>query len=81
MNPLFLKKLRAKKKRPRDPDAPPPPTLLGQVKELKITKELIDWQTTEMQVLKQRLEYLESKNRRLENYIETIKDWVTRNRK
>ena len=81
MNPLFLKKLRAKKKRPRDPDAPPPPTLLGQVKELKITKELIEWQTTEMQVLKQRLEYLESKNRRLENYIETIKDWVTRNRK
>lgn len=81
MNPLFLKKLRAKKKRPRDPDAPPPPTLLGQVKEIKITKELIDQQTTEMQVVKQRLEYLESKSRRLENYIETIKDWVTRNRK
>ncbi len=81
MNPLFLKKLRAKKKRPRDPDAPPPPTLLGQVKELKMTKEMIDQQAIEMQVLRQRLEYLESKNRRLETYIETIKDWVVRNRK
>lgn len=81
MNPLFLKKLRAKKKRARDPDAPPPPTLLGQVKELKMTKEMIDQQATELQVLKQRLEYLESKSRRLENYIETIKDWVVRNRK
>jgi hypothetical protein len=81
MNPLFLKKLRVKKKRPRDPNAPPPPTLLGQVKELKTTRELMDQQATEIQVLKQRLEYLESKNRRLENYIETIKDWVMRNRK
>lgn len=81
MNPLFLKNLKAKKKRPRDPNAPPPPTLLGQVKELKTTREMIDHQAAEIITLKQRLEYLESKNRRLESYVETIKDWVLRNRK
>jgi hypothetical protein len=81
MNPLFLKKLAAKKKRERDPNLPPPPTLLGQVKELRLTKEEMDRQANELQILRQRMEYLEMKNRRLENYIETIRDWVARNHK
>ena len=81
MNPLFLKKLAAKKKRERDPNAPPPPTLLGQVKELRLTREEADRQATELQVLRQRIEYLEIKNRRLENYIEAIRDFVTKVRK
>lgn len=81
MNPLFLKKLAAKKKRERDPNLPPPPTLLGQVKELRITREEMERQTVELNVLKQRVEYLEIKNRRLEGYIETIRNWITNNRK
>lgn len=81
MNPLFLKKLAAKKKRERDPNAPPPPTLLGQVKELRLTKEEMDRQATELHVLRQRIEYLEMKNRRLESYVETIRDWVMKTRK
>lgn len=81
MNPLFLKKLAAKKKRERDPNAPPPPTLLGQVKELRVTREEMERQALELQVLRQKVEYLEMKNRRLESYIETIRDWVMKTRR
>jgi len=81
MNPLFLKKLAAKKKRERDPNLPPPPTLLGQVKELRLTKEEMDRQAFELAALKQRMEYLEMKNRRLEGQIEIMRGWLSKNRK
>jgi predicted RNase H-like nuclease (RuvC/YqgF family) len=76
MNPLFKKLYKHKKTRTRDPNAPPPPTLLGQVKELKTTREIIDHQATEINNLNRRLDYLESKNRRLESYVEAIRSWV-----
>lgn len=76
MNPLFKKLYKHKKTRTRDPNAPPPPTLLGQVKELKTTREIIDQQATEISNLHRRLDYLESKNRRLESYVEAIRSWV-----
>lgn len=81
MDPIFLQSFKAKKKRERDPNAPPPPTLLGQVKELRITRETIDQQAAEISVLRNRLEYLEAKTRRLESYIETIKDFAIRSKK
>jgi hypothetical protein len=81
MNPLFLTSFKAKKKRERDPNAPPPPTLLGQVKELKGTRDLIEQQAQELAVLRSRLEYLEAKTRRLESYVDTIKDFAIRNKK
>jgi hypothetical protein len=81
MHPLLKKLYKQKKTRVRDPNAPPPPTLLGQVKELKDTKQSVDSIGEEMAVLRQRLEYLESKNRRLENTIETIRDWIVRNQR
>lgn len=76
MNPLFKKLYKHKKTRTRDPNAPPPPTLLGQVKELKTTREIIDQQATEISNLHRRLDYLESKNRRLESYVDAIRSWV-----
>lgn len=81
MDPIFLQSFKAKKKRERDPNAPPPPTLLGQVKELRITRETIDQQAAEIDMLRGRLEYLEAKTRRLESYIETIKDFAIRSKK
>jgi hypothetical protein len=81
MNPLFLKSFKDKKKRERDPNAPPPPTLLGQVKELRVTRETMELQTQEIAVLRNRLEYLEAKTRRLESYVDTIKDFAIRNKK
>ena len=76
MNPLLKKLYKQKKTRVIDPDAPPPPTLLGQVKELRVTRETMDLQAAELQVLRQRLEHLEMKNRRLENSIESIREFV-----
>jgi len=81
MHPLLKKLYKQKKTRVRDPNAPPPPTLLGQVKELRDTKQSVDTIGDEMAVIRQRLEYLESKNRRLENTIETIRDWIVRNQR
>jgi hypothetical protein len=81
MNPLFLNSFKEKKKRERDPNAPPPPTLLGQVKELRLTREAMDQQASEIAVLRNRIEYLESKVRRLESYTETVKDFAIRSRK
>jgi septal ring factor EnvC (AmiA/AmiB activator) len=49
----------SKKKRVRDPNLPPPPTLLGQVKELRLTREQIESVET-------RIAELENENRNLQ---------------
>lgn len=79
MNPAFLKLLKAKRKRPVDPNAPPRPTLLGQVKELRLTKEEQDKVALEVTVLRHRLEYVEAKNKRLESQLRDLENYV-RNR-
>lgn len=79
MNPAFLKLLRTKRRRPVDPDAPPRPTLLGQVKELRMTKEEQEKVALEVTVLRHRLEYVEAKNRRIEAQLRDLENYV-RNR-
>jgi predicted RNase H-like nuclease (RuvC/YqgF family) len=79
MNPAFAKLLKQKKKRERDPNLPPPPTLLGQVKELRLTREVIERMEIQITALHQRMEYLESRNRRLESTVEALENWI-RNR-
>jgi hypothetical protein len=79
MNPAFLKLLRSKRKRPVDPNAPPRPTLLGQVKELRMTKEEQEKVALEVTVLRHRLEYVEAKNRRIESQLRDLENYV-RNR-
>ena len=76
MNPAFLKLLRTKRKRPVDPNAPPRPTLLGQVKELRLTKEEQERTTLELTVLRHRLEYVEAKNKRLETQLRDLENYV-----
>lgn len=76
MNPAFAKLLRQKKKRVRDPNAPPPPTLLGQVKELRMTKEGMDRLGLELTLTRQKLEQLEIKNRKLESSLESLQNWI-----
>jgi hypothetical protein len=81
MNPAFAKLLKQKRKRVRDPNLPPPPTLLGQVKELRLTKEEMDRLGLELTLTRQRLEQLETNNRRLENSVEALRNWIrTRSR-
>jgi len=76
MNPAFAKLLKPKSKRQRDPSAPPAPTLLGQVKQLRLTSEEQSRQGLELAVLRQRLDYLESRNRRLENQLRDLENWL-----
>jgi hypothetical protein len=79
MNPAFAKLFKQKPKRVRDPNLPPPPTLLGQVKELRLTREDMDRLQLELSLTRQRLEQLESRNRTLELTVETLQAYV-RNR-
>lgn len=76
MNPAFLKLLKAKRKRPVDPNAPPRPTLLGQVKELKQTREEQERNSLELTVLRHRLEYTEAKCRRLETQLRDLENFI-----
>jgi len=81
MNPAFAKLLKQKRKRTRDPNLPPPPTLLGQVKELRLTKEEQDRLGLELTLTKIRLDQLEARNRKLESSLETLQNWIrTRSR-
>lgn len=79
MNPAFAKLLRNKKKRSRDPNLPPPPTLLGQVKELKSTRNDLDQVQLELVMTRQRLDQLETRNRRLESHVRDLENFI-RNR-
>ena len=60
-----------KKKKTRDPTLPPPPTLLGQVKELRITRESIS-------SLETRLSELEQENRRKDQLIQNLESRINR---
>lgn len=62
----FKKMYLQKPKRVRDPNLPPPPTLLGQVKELRLAKEMsqstqqsLSQQQEEIRLLKRKLEQAE----------------------
>lgn len=76
MNSAFLKTLKAKKRRPRDPNAPAPPNLLSQAKELRIAKQGLDRQEIELEIVKQRMDHMENRQRRLESSAESFQNWV-----
>lgn len=76
MNPSFAKLLKQRKKRERDPNLPPPPTLLGQVKELRLTKEEQQRHELELVLLRQRLELVEMRNRRLESQLKDLENFI-----
>jgi len=76
MNPVFASLLKQKKPKVRDPNLPPPPTLLGQVKELKQTREEQQRQELELTLLRQRLEQVEIKNRSLERHLRDLENFI-----
>ena len=80
MNPIFAKLYKHKKTRERDPNAPPPPTLLGQVKEIKDVKGKADAQAQYIAVLENKIELLERKHNRLESQVEQIISAINRRR-
>ena len=78
MNPLFQKLYKHKKTRVRDPNLPPPPNLFSTVRDLKDTKLVVDANNTDIQLLKQRVDRLEARNRYLENYVEILRGHLSK---
>lgn len=78
MNPLFKKLYKHKKPRVRDPNLPPPPTLLGQVKDLKDTKALVDDTAQRMRAMEERIARLERQNRQLNYYVEALRNHLSK---
>ena len=76
MNP-FLKAMQPKKKRPVDPNAPPRPNLLSHEKVLKDTRVNLDQLQQENQLLRQRVETLESKMVNQTQYLLALHQAVT----
>lgn len=76
MNPAFRKLLSKKRRRERDPNAPPPPTLLGQVKELRLAKEDMTRALMVIENLSARLDRVESNNRRLESTVKDLENYI-----
>jgi hypothetical protein len=78
MNPAMLRQYRAKKKRAVDPNAPPRPTLLGQVKELKDTREAIEQQAEQMARLQEKVRQLEARLRAQTDYLNALHQKLSR---
>jgi hypothetical protein len=76
MNPSFRKLLGKKRRRERDPNAPPPPTLLGQVKELRLTKDDITQALVAINNLSARLDRAEAHTRRLESTVRDLENYI-----
>lgn len=76
MNPKFLKTLKIKKKRERDPNLPPPPNLFSQAKELRDTKSNLENLEIEFYLMRQRVSYMENHIKRLESSLETLQNWI-----
>ena len=69
MNPAMLKIMRAKKKRPVDPNAPPRPNLLSQDKKLRDQEQTVQNLHQEVSYLKDKLSSIEIKLRTQDNLV------------
>lgn len=61
MNPAMLKLMKAKKKRPVDPNAPPRPNLMSHDKVIRGQKQTIEQMQYEILMLKQQMEAVTTK--------------------
>ena len=76
MNPMF-KAMQPKKKRPVDPNAPPRPNLLNHEKRLKDATVTLEQVQQENQMLKRRVEELESKMINQTAYLNQLHQFVS----
>lgn len=72
MHPKMLKAMRAKKKRPVDPNAPPRPNLLTHEKRLKDMQASNDTAQQTIKQLQQRIQRLEAKLNYQTNYLQAL---------
>ena len=80
MNPAMLKIMRAKKKRPVDPNAPPRPNLLSQDKKLREQEQTVHDLHQEVSYLKDKLNSLETKLRTQDNLVSQVLSRLIRNK-
>lgn len=78
MNPLFRQLYKHKKTRARDPNAPPPPNLFSTVRDLKLVSSTVDTQANQLKELESRVQKLEARNRYLENYVDYLRNKVSK---
>ena len=69
MNPAMLKTMKAKKKRPVDPNAPPRPNLMSHDKVIRDQKAQMATMEQRLQYMEQRLQEAESKLRYQTQYL------------
>jgi TolA-binding protein len=69
MNPAMLKTMKAKKKRPVDPNAPPRPNLMSHDKVIRDQKTQLGTMEQRLQYLEHRLQETESKLRYQTQYL------------
>lgn len=72
MHPKMLKAMRAKKKRPVDPNAPPRPNLLTHEKRLKDMQSVNDTTMDTIQRLQNRIQRLEDKLAGQTSYLQAL---------
>ena len=80
MNPAKLKIMRAKKKRPVDPNAPPRPNRLSQDKKLREQEQTVQDLNQEVSFLKDKLSSLEVKLRTQDNLLSQMLSRLIRNK-
>lgn len=76
MNPNMLKTMKAKKKRPVDPNAPPRPNLMSHDKTIRDQKATIENLTTRLSYLENRLHDTESRLRNQTQYLSQLHNHV-----
>ena len=81
MNPKMLKTMRAKKKRPVDPNAPPRPNLMSHDKTIRDQKRTIEDMAQRVNYLEQRLAQTESRLLRQTEYLSHLHNNVVRLKK
>lgn len=72
MNPKMLKLMKAKKKRPVDPNAPPRPNLMSHDKVIRDQKAQIGTMDQRLQYLERRLQETESRLRYQTQYLSQL---------
>lgn len=81
MNPAMLKVMKAKKKRPVDPNAPPRPNLMSHDKVIRDQKLTLENMSRQIATLQQRLDSTESKLRYQTQYLAQLHNQLTAKRK
>ena len=76
----MFKVMKAKKKRPVDPNAPPRPNLLSQDKKLREQEQTVQDLRQEVSYLKDKLNNLETKLRTQDNLVSQVLSRLIRNK-